>query len=248
MSERRFSAENYRGAKLSLWLGALVAASGVAGSVVVAAFGHVDPAGWRVLLGSLLVFAAGVVDDLVPAGPRGLHGHLRELAKLHMTTGILKAFVIAAASLVVVVSLPHRKAGVEIAGIVAIAACANLWNGLDVRPGRALKAFLSVGAAVLVSGVSLGLVPVLPGVLVGAVLAMPLDLGERAMLGDGGANLLGFAAGLGLYVALPRLGVVALAAVAVGLNVLAETVTLSRLIERVPPLRWIDGLGRRRCA
>jgi hypothetical protein len=33
-------------------------------------------------------------------------------------------------------------------------------------------------------------------------------------------------------------------AVAVALNVLAETITLSRSIEAVPPLRWYDALGR----
>jgi hypothetical protein len=32
--------------------------------------------------------------------------------------------------------------------------------------------------------------------------------------------------------------------VAVALNVLAETVTLSRLIDAVAPLRWFDRVGR----
>jgi hypothetical protein len=36
---------------------------------------------------------------------------------------------------------------------------------------------------------------------------------------------------------------VALAAV-LGLHVLSETVTLSRIIRRFPPLRWADDLGR----
>jgi hypothetical protein len=34
------------------------------------------------------------------------------------------------------------------------------------------------------------------------------------------------------------------AAVAVALNVLAEILTLSRLIDAVAPLRWFDRLGR----
>lgn len=242
----RLSADNHRGVRLPVSLGALVAATGVAGAVAVAAIRHVDPGGWRVAGGSLLVFAAGVVDDLVPDGPRGLRGHLRALAQLHVTTGILKLFVVLAVSVVVVVSLPRRGLLVELAGIAAIAACANLWNGLDVRPGRALKAFLPVAVAAIASGVALRLAPTLPGVLAGAVVALPLDLGERAMLGDGGSNLLGFTAGLGLYLALPPWAVAVVAVLAVGLNVAAETVTLSGLIERTPPLRWIDRLGRRR--
>jgi hypothetical protein len=64
------------------------------------------------------------------------------------------------------------------------------------------------------------------------------------MLGDGGSNLLGFTAGLGLYLVLPPPGVWVAAGVAVALNVLAETVTLSRLIDAVAPLRWFDRVGR----
>ena len=65
------------------------------------------------------------------------------------------------------------------------------------------------------------------------------------MLGDSGANLLGFAAGLALYDVLPDPWVAVAGAVAVALNVVADTVSFSRVIEATPPLRWLDGLGRR---
>ena len=81
--------------------------------------------------------------------------------------------------------------------------------------------------------------------LVGAVAVLQFDLRESAMLGDGGANLLGFAAGIALYDVLPDPWVAVAAGVAVVLNVLAETVSFSRVIERTPQLRWVDGLGRR---
>jgi hypothetical protein len=35
------------------------------------------------------------------------------------------------------------------------------------------------------------------------------------------------------------------ACVAVLLNAVAETTSFSRVIERTPPLRWVDALGRR---
>jgi len=73
---------------------------------------------------------------------------------------------------------------------------------------------------------------------------IPHAFGERAVLGDGGSNLLGFAAGLGMYLVLADAGVWLAAGSAVVLNVLADTVTLSRLIEGTPPLRWFDTLGR----
>jgi hypothetical protein len=65
------------------------------------------------------------------------------------------------------------------------------------------------------------------------------------MLGDTGSNPLGLVSGLGLAVILPTWGVLLAAGVAVALQVAAETVTISRLIEAVPPLRWFDRLGRR---
>ena len=68
------------------------------------------------------------------------------------------------------------------------------------------------------------------------------------MLGDAGANVLGLVAGIGMFDRLGLVGLwVALAGV-VALHVLSETVTLSRIIRAVPPLRWLDDLGRVRDA
>jgi hypothetical protein len=52
------------------------------------------------------------------------------------------------------------------------------------------------------------------------------------------------AGGMAVYDALPDAWVAVAAGVAVVLNVVAETVSFSRVIERTPPLRWFDGLGR----
>jgi UDP-N-acetylmuramyl pentapeptide phosphotransferase/UDP-N-acetylglucosamine-1-phosphate transferase len=64
------------------------------------------------------------------------------------------------------------------------------------------------------------------------------------MLGDTGANVLG--ATLALAVVLttaPSTRTVVLVVVA-ALNLLSERVSFSRVIQRVAPLRWLDGLGR----
>jgi UDP-GlcNAc:undecaprenyl-phosphate GlcNAc-1-phosphate transferase len=240
----RLSAENHRGLRVPIALGLWLIAGTVVGAMIVAAVDRVGSGGWVVAAGSLLVAAAGLVDDLNPGGPRGLRGHLRALASFHVTTGMVKLVVVGAVSLVVVSALPSRPFPVLLAGAVGIAACANLWNGLDVVPGRALKAFLPAATVIWLAGPALALAPTMPGVVVSAVVALPLDLRERAMLGDGGANLLGFTAGVGAYLVLPGWGVAVLAALAVALNVLADTVTLSRVIDEVPPLRWFDRLGR----
>ena len=235
--------ENHRGVRVPRILWAvldLFALGWTLGCVILREGGS---AAWGSLAGLLLVSAAGLVDDLVPIGPRGLRGHVRSLLEGHMTTGILKVLVALGAAVVIVALQPARPGWVAVSGVVLVAAATNVWNGLDVRPGRALKAFLPAGLVFLLAGHPPD-APAIVGVFVAALLVLPLDLRERAMLGDAGSNPLGFAAGLGLYAALSDPGVVVAAACAVALNVLADTVTLSRMIDGTPPLRWFDRLGR----
>jgi UDP-GlcNAc:undecaprenyl-phosphate/decaprenyl-phosphate GlcNAc-1-phosphate transferase len=245
MTSTRLFVTNARGkpvpAVLGLWLTLALLAGGVA--VAVSAPSGMTQAGWISIAASVVVAAAGLVDDLVAAGgPRGIRGHLGALAGGHMTTGMLKLVVAVGAAIVVVAADPVRPAPVRLAGVVLVAACANLWNGLDVAPGRALKAFLVVDGAVL--GVDRTIAPGVSTLWLAAVAAIGFDLREVAMLGDSGANLLGFTAGIGLYVALPGWGIAVAAAGAVALNVCAEYVGLSRIVEGNRTLRTIDHLGR----
>jgi UDP-GlcNAc:undecaprenyl-phosphate/decaprenyl-phosphate GlcNAc-1-phosphate transferase len=236
---------NHRGVMVPRTLGLWLAGAAIVSSGAVAAFGppgSVSRAGWGALIATMLVFAAGLVDDLIPDGPRGIRNHLGALASGHVSTGIVKVLVIVASAVVAVALQPERPGWIRVAGVVLVAACANVWNGLDVRPGRAIK-FGLVAMVGLVS-VDLAMLPTLPGIAAASVLVLWPDLRERAMLGDGGANLLGFTIGLGLYLALADLAVVIAAAAAVMLNGVAESVTLSRVIDAVPPLRWLDALGR----
>lgn len=244
MTWGRLLVENHRGVPVPRVLGIALAIDALVGTAVVASVEHVGAAGWGSLVGMLLVFAAGLVDDLVPGGPRGLRDHLRSVAAGRPTTGLLKLVVIAGSAVLAVSLLPERSTSVALLGVVLLAACANVWNGLDVVPGRSLKAFLVPALAFLVWG-ELSTAPAIAGLLVGALIVLPFDLRESAMLGDGGANLLGFAAGVGLYAVVPDPWIAVAAGTAVALNVLAETVSFSRVIERTPPLRWVDALGRR---
>lgn len=240
----RLAALNYRGVPVPRALGIALAASATVLTLLYSFLREVGHPGWGALAGLLLVFAAGLVDDVAPVGPRGVRNHLRSIAAGRMTTGILKVLVTAGAAVVVVALQPERPAYVRLAAVVLLAASANVWNGLDVRPGRALKAFLPPAVVFLAWG-ELENAPAILGLFVGALVLLPLDLRERAMLGDGGANLLGFAAGLALTDVLPDAWVAVAAVVAVGMNVVADTVTFSRVIEAAPPLRWMDDLGRR---
>jgi UDP-N-acetylmuramyl pentapeptide phosphotransferase/UDP-N-acetylglucosamine-1-phosphate transferase len=221
--------------------------------VVVAAFAYVTSGHWGPLrragvlgvwlwVAVMLVFLAGWYDDLHPGGRRGLGGHLGELWRGRVTPGIVKLVAIVAASAIVALASPAGSVRV-ILGIPVIAGCANLWNLLDVRPGRSLKFFLL--AAVIVAPFAARHQPlILPSAFGAALLVLPIDLSEHAMLGDSGSNLLGFVVGVALFLTVPAWGLaVALLAVLV-LHYVAETLTLSRAIDRTAPLRWFDRLGR----
>lgn len=190
------------------------------------------------------VLAAGVLDDALGHHARGLRGHLASLFEGRPTTGVLKLLVGTALGIGLAVWLGGGAVRV-ISSAVVIVLSINLWNVLDVVPGRALKWGIVVLAVVL-PGALEGLgAPLLAAGLGAAVGVLPFDLRERGMLGDAGSNPLGLLAGLGLAVSLPTPLLVAAASLAAVLQVAAETVTITRIVEAVPPVRWFDRLGRR---
>ena len=122
-----------------------------------------------------------------------------------------------------------------------IAGGANLLNLFDLRPGRAIKVALAAGAALGVTsaGAAGAAAPV------GAALSvLPEDLGERAMLGDAGANALGAMIGVATT-SLPRPVRLAVLGGVAGLTLASEKVSFTKVIARTPALNWLDLLGRR---
>ena len=239
---------NHAGRRVPAVLGlALVTSSGL-GALAVAAFGPPFADAEIAFLGGWLGLGlVGLLDDLSGGGPRGIGGHLRSLARGKPTTGILKLLAGLGAAVAVVIAAGGGAARLA-AGVVVIAACVNVWNALDVVPGRCLKWAIVLLAAVLPALWGSAFAGQAAVVLAVALALLPVDLRERAMLGDAGSNPLGLAVGVGLFLALPTWGVVVAAVVALGLQAAAETVTISRLIDSVPPLRWFDRLGRRPAA
>ncbi len=169
-------------------------------------------------------------------GAKGFRGHLAALRRGQLTSGMVKVGGIGAAGLAAAALLAGRRplADVVLDGAV-VAGSANLLNLFDLRPGRALKVGL-LGAAAVGA----------PGPAGAAAALLPADLGERVMLGDAGANALGALLGLAAVHRLPSRG--ARAALLAGLTALtgaSEVVSFTAVIERTPPLRALDALGRR---
>jgi len=244
---------NHRGEPVTLLEGPAAAAAAASATLIVPGLPGRSRA--ALMLAGVGAAAFGALDDLKGSGDRrGFRGHLGALAHGEVTSGAVKIAGIGATGLTAGALIGGRGAGRSAIGTAAdivintglIAGGANLLNLFDLRPGRALKVAVAAGTALGVSSAAGRLAAAAP---VGAAVAMlPEDLGERAMLGDSGANALGGVLGAAAATALPRPARVTVLAVIVGLTAASEVVSFTRVIERTPPLRWLDMLGRRPAA
>lgn len=253
LADAGLTRENYRGAQLAFPLGAVLATAALVALAPLAFLNDraelklIDPELRRWIPYVIGVAFLGFLDDSLggrgPGAPRGWRGHGRALREGRLSTGAIKA-IGALALAAYVVSGQGLESWRYLADVALLILTTNLGNLLDLRPGRAEK-----GLALLGVGLCLGawtLAPLeLMGIFVGPVLVGAwLTLGERAMLGDTGSNLVGAIAGVWLLTTLGgtarliALGVVTL------LTVYGEMRSISAVIESVPPLRWLDSLGR----
>ncbi len=237
--------ENYRGTTLIATGGLVLVFALAIGAARITTLGDLDrefaaligvPAGIAVL---------GLIDDLYgnrQAG--GLLGHARALLRGQGTTGLLKAVGGAVLGLVGAWLLGHRGFWLLVAGAV-IALAANMANLLDLRPGRTIKVWLPL-ALVAILTVDEPVRTVVGAVAGGAIVFLYWELREVAMLGDVGANLLGSVLGVAAAAHLQAGALIVCAAALLAATLVSEVVAFSRVIAAVPPLRWLDDLGRRR--
>jgi UDP-GlcNAc:undecaprenyl-phosphate/decaprenyl-phosphate GlcNAc-1-phosphate transferase len=174
---------------------------------------------------------------------RGWRGHGRAALRGELSTGTLKAAGSLGLALFAMsfegLSKPRWLLAV---GVLVLAT--NVFNLLDLRPGRAIKAFVLLGA-----GLTLGSLDARPLWSLGlfaapALVAGMYDLRERAMLGDTGANLLGALAGLWLVLTLSGTGQLIALGLLAAITVYGELRSISGFIERTPGLRALDSFGR----
>lgn len=249
--------ENVRGAQVPTAGGVTIVVSILVVEAVRALWG--DDAGPARILTVLVVAVfggLGLLDDVLGSGAdgRGFKGHVRALAHGRLTTGGVKLVCGFAAALIASSLVDSGgsdgwppQAG-HVAQLVAdaalVALSANLGNLFDRAPGRTLK----VSALLFgVLCVAVGTEPRLGAVAttLGAGLALLVaDLHERVMLGDTGANAVGAAIGFGVVLTASTTVRVAVLVAVLLLNAASEAVSFSSVIDRVPPLRAIDRLGR----
>jgi UDP-GlcNAc:undecaprenyl-phosphate/decaprenyl-phosphate GlcNAc-1-phosphate transferase len=254
LAEADLVRDNYRGRALAFPLGAVLATTSLVALAPLAFLDDradldlLDPGLRRWIVYLLGVAFLGFLDDSLGQGmrteaPRGWRGHARALREGRLSTGAIKA-IGAVALAAYVVSGRGLESFEYLADVALLVLATNLFNLLDLRPGRAEKALVLLGLGLCIGAWTAEPIELL-GLFLGPVLVGAwFTLGERAMLGDTGSNLVGAIAGVWLLATLDETGrLIALAAVA-ALTVYGELRSISAAIEALPPLRSLDSLGR----
>jgi UDP-GlcNAc:undecaprenyl-phosphate GlcNAc-1-phosphate transferase len=241
--------ENYRGARLPFPGGIAIVAAALTALAPLAALAELADANvFRPQLGLVATYVLGVAflglaDDLLAGRSRGWRGHGAAVVSGGFSTGALKAVGSLGLALYVLGGRGYG-AGQYLLAVALLVLATNLFNLLDLRPGRAAKVFVLLGL-----GLTLGAWDARPlealGLFAAPVLVAGLyDLRERTMLGDTGANAIGGLAGLWLILTLSTAGQAIALALILAITVYGEFRSLSALIERTPVLRHLDSFGR----
>jgi UDP-N-acetylmuramyl pentapeptide phosphotransferase/UDP-N-acetylglucosamine-1-phosphate transferase len=251
---------NYRARELPFPFGVLIPAAALLALIPLELVGRLASVklfhaqALAVIVYCLGVLCLGLIDDLLApgaggdgqagaSGPRGWRGHAAALLSGRLSTGAVKAAGSLGLALLALGYLPLSQWRWLLAAAVLVLAT-NLFNLLDLRPGRAIKAFMLLGA-----GLALGTRELRPLWTLGlfaapALVAGLYDLRERVMLGDTGASLIGGLAGLWLVLALSGTGQLVALALLLVASVYGELRPISALIDRAPGLRQLDSWGR----
>ncbi|MFY9488575.1 MAG: hypothetical protein WAP35_07780 [Solirubrobacterales bacterium] len=260
LREAGFVRTNFAGREVAVPSGLLIPLAAIATLGVVAPLDRL--ADERILAGAGLagvmlyvigVCLLGAIDDLLgtPAiehemgrkDPRGLRGHAAAALAGGFSTGAIKAigaFGLAAFAIGLIVPGDWEY----LLAIALVVLTTNLFNLLDLRPGRAFKVFYG-----LIAALALGFWTLEPlwtlGVFIGALPVLThYDLSERAMLGDTGSNALGAIVGIWMVLVMDTTAQLVALAVVFLITLYGEFRSISQLIDRTPVLRFIDLLGR----
>lgn len=243
---------NYRARALPCPFGVLIVAAASLALVpilLLERFDHIAVLYQRVVLVAIYalgVACIGLIDDALGSDdgrPRGWRAHARATVRGELSTGALKAAGSLGLALLALdlLGLPNDRWLLAVAVLVL---ATNALNLLDLAPGRALKALVALGAGLTIGAGELRTLWTL-GLFVGpALVAGAYDLREQALLGDAGSNLLGALAGLWIVLSLGPTGQLIALGLLLALNVYGELRSISKLVEKVPLLRWLDSVGR----
>ncbi len=240
-----FLRQNFKGETIPSGLGLLLIINYLMLFPLLFLYPMVDPL-MPLLKGFLLGVVAliGIADDFMGDHSRGFKGHVKVLLKeKRFTSGGLKAAVGLLSGVILGLYIGSNVMDLVINALI-FAFSVNLFNLMDVRPGRSLKLYIVFSFLLLLWGRDQIVLLSIP-ILGAALRILPLDLKEQGMLGDVGSNLLGASVGFFLVF----IGELPIKIFLLGVFILfqwvGDHISFSKLIERNNTLRYLDNLGRK---
>lgn len=208
--------------------------------------------GFLFLTGMITMAFWGWRDDRASdLDAKGFRGHFGVLwRERRITSGMWKLIGGTSTAFCLTLALSDSLwAGFVAFGLLALSP--NIINLFDLRPGRAIKVFwcltaLAGGFSLWTIGASTGManwIFLIP-VFLASMLMFPHDVGGKIMLGDTGANALGFAAGFSFVIGTPIYVQACVLVMFLCIQIAAEYCSFSRVIEQVSWLRRLDQWGR----
>ena len=247
--ENGFVRPNYRDRQLPFPTGIAVIAVAAIALIPLGALRELSnakvfyPSAGGVAVYTIGVAFLGFVDDMLSGPAKGWRGHAAAALDGTFSTGALKA-VGALGLAMFALSGQGLSNGRYILEVLLLVLTTNLFNLLDLRPGRSVKGLVLLGA-----GLTLGATSLRPMAAVGLFLAPVLvvgvyDLREQALLGDTGSNVVGAVAGWWMVLAMGSAAQLVALVIVAALTAYGEFRSLTTAIERTPVLRELDSLGR----
>lgn len=238
--------ENYRGDMIPVGLGLVFIPTLVINSIILI-YSNIVPE--KIIMIYMLLFASiamsfvGIMDDsLGNRGVTGLIGHFKALFKGSLTTGAFKALLGGFVGLTLAVTLSKSIPNIIVATLV-VALSTNMMNLFDLRPGRAIKAYVILAIIIFLASAKFNREVMM--LIVPAVLAyFYFDLRALTMMGDAGSNVLGVSIGVFIVSSFDLPVQLVSLVLLVAIHVLTEKFSLTKIIENNKFLDYVDKLGR----
>ncbi|TCS84053.1 hypothetical protein [Tepidibacillus fermentans] len=192
-----------------------------------------------------LITMIGTYDDYYgDKKVKGFKGHFSAFRQGVITSGFIKAVGVSIVALFLSFQLAKDPFVIG-SNFFLIVMLSNTMNLFDLRPGRALKVYFVL---FLLLGVQAPrfFQQELPLIQIGIlIIVFFYDIRAKIMLGDGGANLLGFQLGVWYSIHFPLYGKLFMIILLIGINIYNERHSISQFIEQHKWLRVIDRLGQK---
>lgn len=241
--------KNYKGVLIPQGIGIIFPILYLAWSVLfIVIFGEFPIDIFLILLAVFSASFIGFIDDMLGArNVLGFKGHFGKLLHGKLTTGGLKAIAGLLAAFVISAVAASGVVSEIILNTFVVALFTNLFNLLDLRPGRSIKFFLLLfllsAIGLLAAGKLIGVMPYLP--LAAIILGyFPYDLSANCMMGDAGSNVIGMSMGVLIASTFEIYTKVLVLICLIAVHIYTEKYSLTDLINKNRFLSYFDELGR----